>query len=85
MGQNGAEQPTGLSVAREAPDSVRVSRNQENHCGKDLTEQSGELGTCRVRVVSDHEGDEQSGVNWVTTRAQNGHEGKEQSVAGRAV
>ena len=42
MGQNGAEQPTWLSVARKAPDSLRVPHNQENLCGKDLTKQSGE-------------------------------------------
>ena len=45
MGQNGAEQPTGLSVARKAPDSLKVPRNQENICGKDLTERSGENWT----------------------------------------
>ena len=42
MGQNGAEQPIGLSVAMKAPDSLRVPPNQENFCGKNLTEQPGE-------------------------------------------
>ena len=38
-----------------------------------------------ARAQRGHEGDEQSGVNWVATRAQSGHEGKEQSVAGQTV
>ena len=85
MCQNGAEQPTVLSVARKAPDSLRVPRNQGNLWQRPHRAVRGELGTRGAEWSLSHEGDEQSGVNWVTTTAHNGHEGKEQSVAERAV
>ena len=59
---------------------MRVPRSQENLSGKDLTEKSRE-NWVPARAQSGHEGDEQSGENWV--RAQSGHEGEEQSVAGQ--
>ena len=61
---------------------MRVACGQENLSGKDLDEQSGELGN---REGSGHEGDEKSGENWAIARAQSGHEGEEQSVGGIAV
>ena len=68
---------------KESAGQPEVPRDQENLSGKDLNEQSRE-NWVPAGAQSGHEGDEQSGVNWVTTRA-SGHEGKEQSVAGQAV
>ena len=45
---------------------MRVRCSQENLSGKDLNEKSGE-NCVPQRAQSEHEGDEQSMENWVTT------------------
>ena len=62
-----------------------MSCSQEVLSGKDLNEQSGENCRVPVRAQSCHYGDERLGENWVTARAQSGHEGEEQSEGGLAV